>query len=145
MATYAEVMARQQIAAARRARQEAQKMDTTPTHAAEGLTPDQCMLLDDLQRAIGARTWCSVADVQRAAADRVGAQFDGDPEAAQHVPTYDRLRRDLYALADRGLLRASPKGQPPGIGGLLFRLTPAGYAALIDCPPAYRHRPEANT
>lgn len=139
MATYAEVMARQQIAAARRARQEAQKMDTTPTHAAEGLTPDQCMLLDDLQRAIGARTWCSVADVLRARDARSGADlaYGATPPAPLF---YDQARTALYALADRGLLRVSPKGKPPGVGGLLFSLTTAGATALIDCPRAYRHR-----
>lgn len=138
MATYAERLAHQQIAEARRARQEAQQMDTTPTHAAEGLTPDQCMLLDDLQRAIGARTWCSVADVLRAREERQQGRMPGTPWI--DGLTYDQARTALYALADRGLLRVSPKGKPPGVGGLLFSLTTAGATALIDCPRAYRHR-----
>lgn len=91
--------------------------DTTPEYPRSGVSPSDCRMLRAIDRAQAAtaRSWVSVADVQR---------------VHPHAPTYDLARRQLHRLALAGYLRASPKGQPPGAGGLLFTTTAHARRAL---------------
>lgn len=90
---------------------------STPAHPSNGLGPSSCRLLRAVDRAQAAtaRAWVSVTEVQRVHPD---------------APTYDRARYQLHRLATAGYLRVSPKGQPPGAGGLLFTTTPHATRAL---------------
>jgi hypothetical protein len=72
----------------------------------------------------GDRTWVDVASILRElrASARPPSWLDDETGSASRRRAYEHARRRLWALERDGLLRASPKGQPPGVGGLLFAI-----------------------